>query len=44
MEPFDDDEPKRDNGREMGIGLQIILGFFLIAAFCVFAWLSIGGR
>jgi hypothetical protein len=40
MEPFDEDEPPPARDRGMGLGLQIILGFFLVALFCGFVWLA----
>ena len=42
MNPRDDGEAKRDDDREMGVGVQIMLGFFLVAAFCGLIWSLFG--
>ena len=34
----DDTGLAKDTSRRMGIGVQVILGFFLVVTFCALAW------
>jgi hypothetical protein len=44
MTPREDEQLITDTGSEMGFGVQVILGFFLVVAFCSLAWLLVGNH
>jgi hypothetical protein len=44
MTPREEEQLTTDTGSEMGFGVQVILGFFLVFAFCSLAWLMVGNH
>jgi hypothetical protein len=42
MNTLDEDAPAHDAGGKTDVLVQVILGFFLVIAYCALAWLTMG--